>query len=74
MCIAVSNKGPAIPEDVQEIIFKKFETAGFEAVENKKSIGIGLTFCKLAAEAQGGMIEVESVPSKGRATRVSPII
>lgn len=65
MCIAVSNKGPAIPEDVQELIFKKFGTADFEPIKNKKSIGIGLTFCKLAAEAQGGTIEVESAPSKG---------
>lgn len=58
----VSDTGPGIPLEYQERIFDRF--ARFL---NEKTLGtgIGLAFCKLAVEAHGGRIWVESRPGEG---------
>jgi signal transduction histidine kinase len=62
---AVTDTGEGIPEESFGRIFEKFGQ-----VENRKagrmmSTGLGLTFCKLAVEAHGGHIAVESTPGQG---------
>jgi signal transduction histidine kinase len=62
---AVTDTGEGIPKESFERIFEKFGQ-----VENRKagrmmSTGLGLTFCKLAVEAHGGHIAVESTPGHG---------
>lgn len=59
--ILVSDTGTGIPKEFHEKIFSKF--AQLEAKEF--STGIGLTFCKLAVEAHGGEIGIESEICKG---------
>ncbi len=53
----VSDAGPGIPPDQRERIFEKFVrvTAGDNA---RRSVGLGLAFCKLAVQAHEGTISV----------------
>ena len=59
---AVRDTGSGIPREAFERIFEKF---GQLDPRNKVGTGLGLAFCKLAVEAHGGRIEVESTPGKG---------
>lgn len=59
----VSDTGPGIPPNYRQKIFDKFSQ-----VENRgqqAGVGLGLAFCKLAAEAHGGEIGVNSDVGKG---------
>lgn len=58
----VSDTGPGIPQEFQERIFDRFARL---PNEKARGTGIGLAFCKLAVEAHGGRIWVESQPGKG---------
>ncbi len=62
--VAVRDMGKGIPVRYQDRIFDKYWQ-----VEGKKSglhsSGLGLTFCKLAVEANGGRIGVESKEGEG---------
>ncbi len=62
--VKVCDSGDGIPERFQKTIFDKFttvETGG----RQKTSVGLGLAFCKLAVEAHGGRIHVESEVGTG---------
>jgi signal transduction histidine kinase len=61
--VEVEDNGPGIELAKQEAIFEKFYQAG-EYVRNRSS-GLGLAFCKLALEAQGGRIGVVSQAGLG---------
>ncbi len=54
----VQDTGPGIPESAQETIFQKFTRLNLEHLS--KGLGLGLAFCKLAVQAHGGKIWVES--------------
>ena len=57
MQLRVGNSGPPIPLAARARIFEKFGQAG-EAV-GRMNLGLGLYFCRLAAEAHGGRMWVE---------------
>jgi len=61
--IEVEDNGLGIELSKQEAIFEKFTQVG-EHVRSRSS-GLGLAFCKLAMEAQGGRIGVTSQPGSG---------
>lgn len=62
--LSVSDNGPGIPPDDQERIFAKFAQArGSRA--RRRGVGLGLAFCRLAVEAHGGRIWVDSRPGSG---------
>jgi two-component system, NtrC family, sensor histidine kinase KinB len=63
ICFWVQDNGPGIPEDVQDEIFDKFTT--YTSPNLPKGIGLGLAFCKLAVQAHGGKIWVESEAMQG---------
>lgn len=63
--IAVRDTGVGIPAAYQEKIFEKFAQIDVNAVKGRRGTGLGLTFCKLAMEAHGGAIWVESQEGKG---------
>ncbi|MDX1438160.1 MAG: GAF domain-containing protein, partial [Anaerolineales bacterium] len=54
--IWVKDDGPGIPPEEHEKIFDKYARVYSQA----KGIGLGLSFCRLAVEAHGGKIWVES--------------
>jgi signal transduction histidine kinase len=62
---SVSDTGEGIPAEWQARIFEKFGQVESRKNGHKASTGLGLTFCKLAVEAHGGHIGVESVIGKG---------
>ena len=59
---AVRDTGAGIPPEAFERIFEKF---GQLDAHHKVGTGLGLAFCKLAVEAHGGRIQVESTPGAG---------
>jgi two-component system sensor histidine kinase/response regulator len=59
---AVADTGRGIPADAFERIFEKF---GQLDARSRVGTGLGLAFCKLAVEAHGGRITVESTPGAG---------
>ena len=61
--LAVTDTGPGIPAKHHARIFEKFGALGKGA--QGYSTGLGLAFCKLAVEAHGGEIGVESEIGKG---------
>ena len=63
--IDVADQGPGIPLDFQKKIFDKFARIEWQAKEKKFSTGLGLTFCKMAAEAQKGYIRLKSREGEG---------
>ncbi len=65
VCIKVSDKGPGIPPDKQEIIFERFVRLERDTVGNVRGSGLGLAICRHLAEAMHGMLTVESSGIKG---------
>lgn len=63
--IEVRDSGEGIPPEYREHIFEKFGQVEARQRGRKFSTGLGLTFCKLAVEAHGGFIWVESEVGKG---------
>ncbi|MGC8874647.1 MAG: ATP-binding protein, partial [Chloroflexia bacterium] len=59
----VTDYGVGIPRSQQERIFEKFAQANQPGAP--RGSGLGLTFCRLAVEAHGGRIWVESEEGKG---------
>ncbi len=59
---AVRDTGEGIPQESFDRIFEKF---GQLDAPNRAGTGLGLAFCKLAVEAHGGRIRVESTPGQG---------
>src|SRR5262249_44766180 len=57
--IAVRDEGPGVPPDKRNRIFEPFGAEGLRSATGYESSGLGLTFCRRAAEAQGGTIRVE---------------
>ena len=58
MLFAVSDTGPGIRREFQQRVFDRF--GRLENAEGFKGSGLGLSFCKVAVEAHGGRIWVES--------------
>ena len=63
--IAVTDNGPGIPLEYQATIFDKFTQVRQRASGKKFSSGLGLSFAKMAAEAQGGCLTLESREGEG---------
>ncbi len=56
----VYDHGPGVTKEHQETIFDKFFQVDDKNRGTQYSTGLGLTFCKMAVEAHGGSIGVES--------------
>lgn len=63
--VNVEDNGPGIAPEYRDKIFEKFGQAELRAGRQRNSTGLGLTFCKMAVEAHGGSIGVDSEEGKG---------
>jgi len=61
--VSVRDTGPGIPPEQHTRIFARFARLQHESAP--KGLGLGLTFCKLAVEAHGGKIWVDSQMGQG---------
>ncbi len=59
------DTGTGIPPDVLEVIYDPFYST------KPKSLGLGLSFCKLAVESTGGKIAIDSVLGEGTTVSIS---
>jgi PAS domain S-box-containing protein len=62
---AVQDTGEGIPRAAFERIFEKFGQVETRQAGRRMSTGLGLTFCRIAVEAHGGRIWVESELGQG---------
>ncbi len=55
--LRVSDSGPGVPRELRDSVFERFRSGNETATRTNR--GLGLAFCKLAVEAQGGRIWIE---------------
>jgi signal transduction histidine kinase len=65
VAISVSDQGQGIPQAWAEKVFDKFSQLEARRVRGTVGSGLGLAFCRLAVEAQGGHIWLDSELNKG---------
>lgn len=63
--VTIRDNGQGIPPGYHQKIFEKFYQIKGALTGERHSTGLGLTFCKLAVEAHGGRIGVQSETAKG---------
>lgn len=51
--IVVSDTGVGISKDIQERLFKPYQTFSHQGVDNKNGVGLGLSICKMLARSIG---------------------
>jgi signal transduction histidine kinase len=62
LLVTITDTGPGIPLKYREDVFRRFSQVPNQR-GRRRGTGLGLTFCKLAVEAHGGRIWVESGPA-----------
>jgi signal transduction histidine kinase len=65
--IAVHDEGAGVPQENKTRIFEPYNAQGLRSAAGFESSGLGLAFCKLAVEAQGGSIRIEERTPRGTA-------
>lgn len=65
IAFSVADQGGGIAKEWQNRVFDKFAQVDARKAGKPMGSGLGLTFCRLAVEAQGGHIWVESEIDKG---------
>jgi signal transduction histidine kinase len=65
IAVTVADSGEGIPPEYHERIFEKFGQVETRQGGRTMSTGLGLAYCRLAVEAHGGVIGVESRPGEG---------
>jgi signal transduction histidine kinase len=63
--VAVEDEGPGVPAEAKPRIFEKFGAAVVRRDQTYHSVGLGLAFCRLVAEAHGGSIAVSDATPRG---------
>ena len=67
--IAVSDRGPGIPDYARDKVFERFYSLKHHA-RGRKGTGLGLTLVKEAAELHGGSIALDARPEGGTTARL----
>ena len=59
MRLTIQDEGQGIPADWRETIFEPFNARALRSGNGYESSGLGLAFCRLAVQAQGGTVHVQ---------------
>ncbi|MBI5636773.1 MAG: HAMP domain-containing histidine kinase [Nitrospinae bacterium] len=62
--VLVKDQGPGVPVEYRESIFEKYVQVELRTHRRQGSTGLGLPFCKMAVEAHGGKVGLNS-PERG---------
>jgi len=62
--VEVADTGSGIPREYQQLIFEKFGQVD-QPGQERRGTGLGLPFCKMAVDAHGGQIGIESQAGQG---------
>jgi signal transduction histidine kinase len=65
LAFSVMDQGSGIPEEWQDRVFEKFVHVDARASATRAGSGLGLYFCQLAVEAQGGRIWLDRAEEQG---------
>ena len=65
LAVEIRDNGEGIPEAEQKNIFERFVQGTGQSVNLRSGTGLGLTFCRMIAEAHGGRITLFSRPKEG---------
>lgn len=68
--ITVEDKGPGIPDEMRDNMFKPFVQADMTAVRATGGAGLGLAVVAGLVQAQGGRVEVDTVVGEGSAFHI----
>jgi len=63
--VAVSDRGPGIPQEYREGLFTRFVRPGHLNADARAGAGLGLSVVKAIVEAQGGQVGVDDNPRGG---------
>lgn len=63
--LAVHDEGPGVAAEKRARIFEPYGAEALRSAAGYESSGLGLAFCRLAAEAQDGTIRIEPAKPKG---------
>jgi hypothetical protein len=64
VAVSITDAGHGLPPDKISQVFDKFVQIGSVSSGSIRSTGLGLAFCKMAIEAHGNKIGVESIPDQ----------
>jgi len=65
--ISITDEGPAVPPEQRARIFEPYYPQRRQRAAAEETSGLGLAFCRLAVEAQGGAIRIEDIVPRGNA-------
>jgi signal transduction histidine kinase len=65
--ISIMDEGPAVPPEQRTRIFEPYHPERRQRAAAEETSGLGLAFCRLAVEAQGGTIRIEDIVPRGNA-------
>jgi signal transduction histidine kinase len=65
LLVEVTDTGEGIPKKYLDHVFERFFKVEDQTMKTSLDTGLGLTFCKMAIEAHGGKIGVESEVGQG---------
>ncbi|HEX8252288.1 MAG TPA: HAMP domain-containing sensor histidine kinase [Thermoanaerobaculia bacterium] len=68
--VEVEDRGPGIPPEEREDLFKPFKRLSTVKFSKQRSVGLGLAITRRLVEAHGGTITVESEVGKGSIFRI----
>lgn len=68
---SVADQGPGVPPEYLASVFDKFVQLEARKAGVLVGSGLGLTFCRLGVETQGGRIWMESPPGRGATVKFS---
>jgi two-component system, NarL family, sensor histidine kinase BarA len=63
--LSVTDTGPGIPEDMQDVIFEKFRQIDAGHTREHAGTGLGLAICRELAQMLGAEVSFVSEPGKG---------